>query len=192
MKKRGTEIMGISETHWRGQGKVVQQEGKPSYTQVEKTTSTGEGVGILMSKSATRALLDWMPVNERIIVSRFHSKHIKLTMVHVYAPTEDAEELVKDEFYRRLQDVVNAKEHDMLIVTGDMNAKVGEGNWGYERVVGKHGIGRQNDNGERLCDFCCMNELVITGTLFPHKVIHKAIWESPDRKTQKSNRPCAH
>ena len=96
------------------------------------------------------------------------------------APTDDAEGLVKDEFYRRLQDALNVKkEHDMLIVTCDMNAKIGEENWGLERVMGRHGIGRLEG---RLCDFCHMNELVITGTLFPHDAINKGTWLTPNRK----------
>ena len=45
-------------------------------------------------------------------------------------------------------------------------------------------MGQRNDNGKRLCDICDMNELVITGTLFPHKDIHKSTWISPDRKTK--------
>ena len=54
-----------------------------------------------------------------------------------------------------------------------MNAKVGNNNWAYESVIDRHRLGQRNDNGERLCDMCDMNELVITGTLFPHKTIHK-------------------
>ena len=40
-----------------------------------------------------------------------------------------------------------------------------------------------NDNRESLCDFCSVNGLVITGTIFPHKEIHKLTWSSPDGKT---------
>ena len=60
----------------------------------------------------------------------------------------------------------------------------GEENTNYERVMGKHGLGVRNGNGEKLCDMCDMNELVITGTLFPHKIIHKATWISPDGRTR--------
>ena len=177
MVKRDIDVMGISETHWTGQGKLQLPGGEIIiYSGREDDIHRG-GVGILMSKSATRALMDWTPINERIIQARYHSKHIKLTMVHIYAPTEDTDEQVKNEFYTRLQDVLDkCNTHDMLIVNGDMNAKVGEDNWDYERVMGKRGLGRWNDNGERLCEMSDMNELVITGTLFPHRKIHKATW----------------
>ena len=85
----------------------------------------------------------------------------------------------------KLQDVRdNRNKHDLLIFTGEMNTKVGEENWDYDEVMGKHGLGQRNDNGERLCEFCDMNELVITGTLFPPKNIHKATWVSPNRITR--------
>ena len=57
--------------------------------------------------------------------------------------------------------------HDLLIITGDMNLKVGSSNHNKERVMGKHGAGIMNSNGERLIDFREMNNLVITGTTFP-------------------------
>ena len=61
---------------------------------------------------------------------------------------------------------------------------MGYENRDYERVMGKQGLGLRNDKGERLCEICDMNELVITGTLFPHKTSHKATWVSPDRRTR--------
>ena len=143
------------------------------------------GVGILMSQDSAGALIEWTPVSERIIQARYHSRHIKLTVIHVYAPTEDADEETKYEFYAKLQEVLDKrKKHDMLVITGDMNVKVGEDNTNYERVMGKHGLGVRNGNDEKLCDMCDMNELVITGTLFPHKIIHKATWISPDGRTR--------
>ena len=67
---------------------------------------------------------------------------------------------------------------------GDMNAKVGRDNTGEEEVMGIHGIGQVNDNGERFKGLCGFNQLVIGGTIFPHKTVHKASWVSPDGKTE--------
>ncbi|KAL7388229.1 hypothetical protein ABVT39_009511 [Epinephelus coioides] len=64
-----------------------------------------------------------------------------------------------------------------------MNAKVGTDNSNYKRTMGTHGCGERNNNGERLVDFCTNNNLVISGTFFPHKNIHKLTWKSPNGRT---------
>jgi len=40
-----------------------------------------------------------------------------------------------------------------------------------------------NENGEMLTDFCVFNDLVIGGSVFQHKDIHKGTWVSPDHRT---------
>lgn len=77
---------------------------------------------------------------------------------------------------------VNKK--DILIVMGDLNAKVGCNNLGLEQVMGQHGMGISDNNGELLVDFCADNELIIGGTIFPHKNCHKVSWVSPDFRTE--------
>ena len=106
-------------------------------------------------------------------------------MIHVYAPTNNADEQTKEDFYGKLQEVTEqVHNHDMLIITGDTSAKVGNLFNGLERVMGRHGLSSANDNGERLKEFCDFNEMVITGTVFPHKEIHKQTWVSPDGRTK--------
>ena len=63
---------------------------------------------------------------------------------------------------------------------GDLNVKVKNHISNFERVMGKDGVGTRNDNGERLVEFCVMNNLVIGGTLFTHLDIHKLTWNSPN------------
>ena len=66
-----------------------------------------------------------------------------------------------------------------------MNAKVGRENKGREGELCPHrAVGRMNENGELLTDFCKANKLVIEGSLFLHKECHKVTWVSPDRRTQ--------
>ena len=41
-----------------------------------------------------------------------------------------------------------------------------------------------NENGEMLADFCAFNNMIIGGSVFPHRRIHKATWVSPDHRTE--------
>ena len=72
---------------------------------------------------------------------------------------------------------------DILLLVGDLNAKVGVDNAGRGEAMGQQGIGQMNENGELLADFCIINRLVIGGTLSPHKQLHKSTWVSPDGRT---------
>ena len=66
------------------------------------------------------------------------------------------------------------------MVVGDLNARVREDNTGRERTQGLRCI---NYNGERLSDLCVENNLVIGGTVFKHRTIHKTTWRYPDGNT---------
>ena len=66
---------------------------------------------------------------------------------------------------------------------GDLNAKIGSDNTGRERIMGRHGLGCLNENEERFADLGALNDLVIGGSIFPHKTIHKATWICPDGRS---------
>ena len=71
----------------------------------------------------------------------------------------------------------------MNLLIGDFNAKVGKDYVTRPNVreQGLHEI--TSENGEFLTNFAVTNELLISGTFFQHKNIHKATWRSPDGKT---------
>ena len=104
-----------------------------------------------------------------------------MSIMVCYAPTNDSSEEMKDEYYDELQNVIDEiPERDMKIVIGDMNAKVGRNTQGIENVTGAQGLGEDaNENGAHFISFCAANNLVIGGTLFQHKDIHKYTWTSP-------------
>ena len=107
-----------------------------------------------------------------------------MTVIQPYAPINDAMDEQKNESYNQLQDTISDyNRNDLLVVMGDLNAKVRNNNTNRREVMRKFGIGIMNDSGERLCDFCSANGFVITGTNFPHKNIHKLTWGSPDGRT---------
>ncbi|XP_037774570.1 craniofacial development protein 2-like [Penaeus monodon] len=66
-------------------------------------------------------------VNERLAMIRIAGKPFNLTVVQVYAPTQDCCDEVIDDFYENLNDLIKTiPRKDILVVQGDWNAKIGE------------------------------------------------------------------
>ena len=153
MADHGTEVLGISETRWKGMGlATLQSSVKVVYVGDEEVQQGG--VAIMISARAKRALMEWTPISKRIIKARFYSKYKKLTVIQTYAATNDAVDEEKDEFYNQLQDTISScNRHDMIVLMDDLNAKIRGNNANREEVMGRFGVGVMNDNGARLCDF---------------------------------------
>ena len=49
------------------------------------------GVAILIKGEVSKSMIEWKPINERIITARFHSRFAKLTTIVCYVPTEDVQ-----------------------------------------------------------------------------------------------------
>ena len=108
-----------------------------------------------------------------------------MTIIACYAPTNEADDEEKDAFYNMLQSVTkDVPRHDIICVFGDLNAKVGADRQYCPEVLGPHGIGDMNGNGALLIDYALSNDLVIGGSMFEHKTIHKYSWVSPDGRTK--------
>ncbi|VDP73032.1 unnamed protein product [Schistosoma curassoni] len=108
-----------------------------------------------------------------------------MNIIQCYASTNDSNEDIEDQYYERLQSIIEKfPRRDLTILMEDLNAKVGIDNTGYEDIMGRHGLGERNENEGRFANLCAFNKSVIGGTIFPHKRIHKATWISPDHTTE--------
>ena len=101
MREAKLQIMGISESRWCGSGKFILTTGETIVYSGRDDEVHQHGVAIMLNKDAAKALINWTPIDERIIRARFHSRYVKLTLIHVYASTNDTDEEVKDHFYEK-------------------------------------------------------------------------------------------
>ena len=114
-----------------------------------------------------------------MISVHFQGKPFNITVIQVYAPTSNTEEAEDERFYEDLQDLLElTPKTDVLFITGDWNAKVGSQE--TPGVTGKFGLGIQNEEGQRLIEFCQENALVIANTLFQQHKRRLYTWTSPD------------
>ena len=126
----------------------------------------------MLSRQARKALIVWQPVSFRLMTATFRTKQkrILVRLIMCYAPTNEANDEVKDQFYERLKGVLGSnRPHREHILMGDINAKIGNCDIDYEEFMGTHGLGDMNNNGERFADLFAEHELVIGGFVFPHK-----------------------
>ena len=151
------DILGLAETRWNQEGQkrlstgeLLLYSGHP-----DENARHEEGVALMLSRKTERALITWKGHGSRIITASFTTKNrkINLNIIQCYAPTNDKEDETKNQFYNQLQTIVEKfPAKDISILMGDLNAKIGNDNTGCEEIMGCHGLGEENDNGERLKD----------------------------------------
>ena len=177
MKRFKYDILGISEVRWTGKGETPNGD----FIWSGEETSHVRGVGFLLSAQAKKALIGYNPISSRIISARFDAVPFKISVIHVYAPTSSSSEEEIEAFYNDVDETIaKADKKDIIIITGDWNAKIGSDNTDWKYVMGRYGYGDRNERGERLLEFATVQNLYICNTRFQQKPNRKWTWASPD------------
>ena len=101
-----------------------------------------------------------------------------MILVQVYMPTSDADDEEIEQMYEQIEEMIKKeKATDQVIIMGDWNAVVGERREGDE--IGDYGLGKRNERGQMLVDFCKMMKLVVTNTWFKHEKRRRYTWKRP-------------
>ena len=121
------------------------------------------------------------PVSNIIMTMRLTlSKDSFATINSVYAPTMTNPDENKEAFYNQLASVLSGIPHtDKLLLIGDFYARLGRESDKWPLVMGKHGIGKCNSNGELLLALCSEFELIVTNTMFKQKDERNTTWMHP-------------
>ena len=146
MARVNVGILGISELKWTGMGEFNSDDHYIYYRRQESLRRNG--VAIMVNKRVRNAVLGCNLKNGRMISIRLQGKPFNITVIQVYAPTNNAEEAEVEWFYEDLQDLLElTPQKDVLFIIGDWNAKVGSQE--TPGVTGKFGLGVQNEAGQR-------------------------------------------
>ena len=122
-------------------------------------------------------------VSDRIATICLQCKLVNMTVLQVYATTSTAEEEEIEEFYEKVQHVVDEMPRgDVLCVIGDWNAKAGQDE--TNGTTGRFGLGERNERGGQLVGFCSRNDFQIMNTFFKLHVRRLYTWRSSDQTTR--------
>ncbi|XP_037942288.1 craniofacial development protein 2-like [Teleopsis dalmanni] len=177
MKKHSIDIIGVSETWWPDCGEFFSQNTKVYYSG-NQNKHHRNGVGILMKKDIAKFVTGFIPKSKRAMMVKINAKPLNINIIQVYAPTPDKSDDEIESFYAELNELMRlTKSHEINIIQGDFNAKVGRGE--VHGVVGQYGLGERKDRGDRLIQFCQEYKLKISNTMFNLPPRRLYTWKSP-------------
>ena len=177
MARVNNDILGISKLKCTGMGEFNSDDHYIYYCGQESLRRNG--VALSVNKRVWNAVLgcNLKKMTEWSVC--FQGKPFNITVIQVYAPTSNAEEVEVERFYEDLQDFLKlTPQKYVLFIIEDLNAKVGSQE--IPGVTGKFGLGEQNEARQRLTKFCQENALVIANTQFQQHKRRLYTWTSPD------------
>ena len=180
MDRANLNILGLAEVRWKGAGSI--RIGKKTLI-YSGGDNHERGTGILLDEPTARSLKSWCPISDRVVVAKLEAKPLDLGIIQVYAPTSESEDEEVEKFYEEVEKAKSyLKSQDIKIIMGDFNAKVGDER--VDDVVGPSGIGKLNERGSKLIEWCQMNEYTITNTWFQNHPRRQWTWMSPGDRTR--------
>jgi exonuclease III len=164
MLKTQLQIIALQELRWKEVGKINKIN---MHSIIAVTQKTGQfGTGFIVRNEIEKNILSFEPYNDSYCKLRIKGKFNYLSIISVRAPTEEKPD-EKKKLYEDLQKVNNKiPKHDIVIILGDLNAKIGKKDV-YKNVAGKHTLhGISNRNGEWVCEYAIAYNMKITSTYY--------------------------
>ena len=122
MARVNVDILGISELRWTGMGEFNSDD-HYIYCCGQKSLRRS-GVAMMVNKRVQNTVLGCNLKNDRMISVCFQGKPFNITVIQVYAPTNNAKEAEVKWFYEDLQDLLElTPKNDVLFMIGDWNTK---------------------------------------------------------------------
>ena len=192
-KKLKIDILALQEVRREGQELLEFDDGELEGWRIVWSGFKRKGhAGVAFVLSPEVELIDHMShLDGRIMSILVVVKGMKLRVTNVYAPTNEASDSIKDNFYaelRKTEKEITKTPKYKSVLLGDFNATIGmdsedSGIWNYSLGSNNSNMVKTNNNGERFLTFASKYRYKITNSIFRSKRIHRGTWyHAPSKK----------
>ena len=140
------------------------------------------GVGFAVSNKLLSMIEEPTGGSERLLSLKLQTAEGPIHLICVYAPTNCKDAETKDCFYDQLNQTISEIGKEQIVLLGDFNARVGADHETWSDSLGRYGIGKANDNGQRLLELCTLHKMKITNTMFNTSPRLRTSWRHPRSK----------
>ena len=106
MSRYRWNILGLCEVRWENFGETSTEEGHKLYFSGKEEKHV-HGIGFLVHKDIVNTVMGCRPVSSRLIVIRLRASVFNITIIQAYAPTSDYDDDAVEDFYDRLQEILD-------------------------------------------------------------------------------------
>ena len=134
MTRVNINILQISQLRWTRMGKFNSDDHYIYYCGQESLRRNR--VVLIVNKRVRNAVLGCNLKNDRMIAVHFQGKPFNITVIQVYAPTTNAEEVEVEWFYEDLQDILELTcKKDVLFIIGlECKSRKSRNTWGNGQI----------------------------------------------------------
>nr|XP_058942010.1 uncharacterized protein LOC131770312 [Pocillopora verrucosa] len=180
LKRLNIDIAALQETRLPSNGSLNEEDYTFFWQGKAPEEHRVHGVGFAVRNSLLPSVEPPSEGTARILSLRLTTTSGPVNIMSTYAPTLCSTAEAKDEFYSQLDTAIKEippSEH--LYLLGDFNAQIGSDFTSWPRCIGHFGVGKLNENGQRLLELCSFHDLCITNTFFTTKPHHRVSWRHP-------------
>ena len=180
LARLNVDIAALQETRLAENGSLRESQYTFFWKGKDKEDRREHGVGFAVRTSLLPTVTPPTGGNERLLCLRLNYTNGPVNLISVYAPTLSSSPEIKDCFYSELDGLISQiPQTEDVYLLGDFNARVGAEHDVWPACIGHHGVGKINENGQRLLELCCARNLCVTNTYFPNKEKHRVSWMHP-------------
>ena len=133
MKKNNINILGISETHWKGDGDFTNDGFRIIHAGGKKKA---RGVAVILDKKMANSVSRIEQKSDRILLVKIDAQPQNIIVIQVYMPTTQHNDNEIEDMYEEIEELMDAQQgNDYLVIMGDWNTVVGEGRQKRKLVI---------------------------------------------------------